>query len=186
MSNFGSLYERLFLAFGVGSMIQLAVRVHEGAVQEWWSVANGGVFMITLVAFLIGNTIYLAATYSTQPRVPISKVIGDAALLILHGGCFWAMARSVNDAPGFNAALIALCFADTVWLVFDPLARPQAVPAERYAPRSWILINAFFGLILIVIRFAVDDPASLSLATGIAASGNRAVDFVWTQFGHQA
>lgn len=185
MSNFGSLYERLFLALGVGSIVQLALRVHEGALQQWWSFANGGVFVVTLIAFLIGNTIYLASTYSSLARAPIGKIAGDAALLLLHGGCFFAMARSVSDAANFNSALIALCFADAVWLLYDPLSRPQPVPADRYAPRSWILINAFFGLILIVVRLAIDDPALLSVATGIAASGNRVADFLWTQFGYR-
>jgi hypothetical protein len=165
---------------------------------------NVAVFVAYWIRFMLGNSNYLEATYSSinnSTPTALKRALFDCGLILLHIAAFLAMGTWICECRRFTAALIFLNLTDLFWLIYEPRiyslryriwwARRKhphgsfTIPAEwfqPYAPYMWMRSNVLAATMLTIGLFWA--PASCALVgafTIVVGTINTILDLVRTR-----
>ena len=107
-----------------------------------------GAFLITVVPFYHGGSMYLLKTYihgSSSSKKGVALV--DFLALSFEGVIFYAIAASIKNLASFELWFLLLLVLDTAWLGFAHLVADKEEPA----PKKWALINGAMIVFLLII-----------------------------------
>jgi hypothetical protein len=150
-----SILQRLYgviVALAITTAIGLTISINGIALSPFELnssyLALFGAFLITIVPFYQGGSMYLLRNYihSNSPKKKGVALV-DFLALSFEGVIFFAIAASIKNLTSFEIWFLLLLILDCLWLGFAYLAADKEEPA----PKFWFIINGAMIVFFIVI-----------------------------------